>query len=121
MSFEATGTVHAILETKQFSEKFSKREFIVTIADNPKYPQLVSFEATKERIDQLNSISVGDTVKIAFNLRGREWKSPAGEVKYYTTLEAWRIDKQGSASMGSANQDSRSATSGAAGNDEIPF
>jgi single-strand DNA-binding protein len=28
-----------------------------------------------------------------FNLRGREWVNPQGEKKYFTSLEAWKIDK----------------------------
>jgi len=30
---------------------------------------------------------------VSFNLRGREWTSPQGEVKYFNTLDAWRIEK----------------------------
>jgi len=25
-------------------------------------------------------------------LRGREWTSPQGEVKYFNTLDAWRVE-----------------------------
>jgi hypothetical protein len=34
-------------------------------------------------------------VEVSFNLRGREWTSPQGEVKFFNTIEAWRIEKQG--------------------------
>jgi hypothetical protein len=30
---------------------------------------------------------------VSFNLRGREWTSPKGEVKYFNSLEAWKIEK----------------------------
>ncbi|MBT3592850.1 MAG: hypothetical protein HN519_02635, partial [Hellea sp.] len=26
-------------------------------------------------------------------MRGRDWTSPQGEVKYFVSLEAWRLDK----------------------------
>jgi len=26
-------------------------------------------------------------------LRGREWKNPQGEVKYFNSIQGWRIDK----------------------------
>jgi hypothetical protein len=32
------------------------------------------------------------SVEVSFNLRGREWTSPTGDVKYFNTLEAWRIE-----------------------------
>jgi hypothetical protein len=32
---------------------------------------------------------------VSFNLKGREWISPAGEAKYFNTVEAWRVDKAG--------------------------
>ena len=37
MGIEATGKLHTIYETKQVSERFSKREFVVELADNPKF------------------------------------------------------------------------------------
>ncbi len=30
-------------------------------------------------------------VEVFFNLRGREWTSPQNEVKYFNTLDAWKI------------------------------
>lgn len=92
---EVTGTMHAIMETQHVSDRFTKREFVVTVADNPKYPQMVLFQATKERCGQLDEFREGDDVRVTFNLRGREWRSPKGEVKYFTSLEAWRIERVG--------------------------
>ena len=30
---------------------------------------------------------------MTFNIRGREWTSPQGEVKYFNSLDAWRVEK----------------------------
>ena len=92
MGMQVTGTVHKVMETKQISERFSKREMIVELADNPKYVQFVQFEATGDRCAQLDGVNAGDTVKIEFSLRGREWKSPSGETKYFNTLDVWRVE-----------------------------
>ena len=43
----------------------------------------------------LNGYAVEDQVEVSFNLRGREWTSPDGVVKYFNTLDAWRIEKMG--------------------------
>ena len=72
MGIETTGRLHAIFDTKQVSERFTKREFVVEIADNPKYPQTVQFPLTGDRCQQLDEFKVGDEVRIEFSLRGRE-------------------------------------------------
>jgi hypothetical protein len=89
---EAIGKLHTIFETKQVSERFSKREFVVELADNPKYPQVVLFQLTGDRCSQLDGMRVGDEVRIEFSLRGREWRSPSGELKYFNSLDVWKVE-----------------------------
>jgi hypothetical protein len=91
MGMETTGRLHTIFETKQVSERFTKREFVVEIADNPKYPQTVLFQLTGDRCAMLDGMNVGDQVAIEFSLRGREWRSPSGEVKYFNSLDVWKV------------------------------
>src|SRR5687768_15548074 len=92
MGMETTGRLHTIFETKQVSERFSKREFVVELADNPKYPQTVLFQLTGDRCAQLDGMNVGDQITVEFSLRGREWRSPSGEVKYFNSLDVWRVE-----------------------------
>lgn len=92
MGIETTGKLHAIFETKQVSERFTKREFVLELVDNPKYPQTVLFQLTGDRVSQLDGLNVGDQVRIEFNLRGREWRSPQGETKYFNSLEVWKLE-----------------------------
>ena len=92
MALEITGKLHLIGETAQVSERFTKREFVVSLADNPKYPQLVQFQLTGDRVNQLDAFHVGDDVRLEFSLRGREWRSPKGEVKFFNSLDVWRIE-----------------------------
>ena len=88
---EIKGKLKVVNETVQVSEKFSKREFVVTIPDG-QYPQDILFQLTQDRCALLDNFKVGQDVSISYNLRGREWTSPAGEVKYFNTLEAWKIE-----------------------------
>lgn len=94
--FKLQGTVKVLNSTVQVSEKFSKREFVVTESTGM-YPQDILFQSTQDKCALLDAIQVGDQVEVSFNLRGREWTSPQGEVKYFNTLEAWRIEKVGAA------------------------
>jgi single-stranded DNA-binding protein len=92
MGIEVSGKLHTINETKQVSERFSKREFVVELTDNPKYPQLVLFQLTGDRCTQLDDFKQGDEVRIEFSLRGREWRSPQGELKYFNSLDVWKLE-----------------------------
>ena len=95
MGFETTGRIHALGDTKQVTERFRKREFVVELADNPRYPQYVQFQLTGDRCENLDGFDVGDSVRVEFSLRGREWKSPRGEVKYFNSLDVWTLERVG--------------------------
>jgi single-strand DNA-binding protein len=91
MAFDAVGKLHVAYETKQVSERFTKREFVVEIADG-KYPQFVLFQLTGDRCSLLDEHKVGDNVRVTFNVRGREWRSPQGETKYFNSLDVWKLE-----------------------------
>lgn len=95
MAMETTGRLHAIFDTTQVSARFTKREFVVELADNPKYPQRVLFQLSGDRCSQLDDFKVGDDVRVEFSLRGREWQSPKGETKFFNSLDVWRVDRAG--------------------------
>lgn len=90
--YSSTGTVIALLDTNQVSDKFKKREFVLEIPDG-KYPQKVLFQTTGDRIAQLDEVRIGDTLAVDWNLRGRAWDKPGStETKYFVSLEAWKIE-----------------------------
>lgn len=89
---ELTGSIQAIFEEKQISAKFRKRELVLTTEEQ--YPQSILVEFTQDKIQLLDRFSAGDQVKIAINIRGREWTSPQGQVKYFVSIQGWRIDNQ---------------------------
>ena len=109
---EVIGRLHVIGETQQKSERFTKREFVLEIAENPKYPQTVQFQLTGDRVNQLDGLNVGEQVRVEFSLRGREWRSPSGDVKYFNSLDVWRIEPARANAQQSSRQSSRNATSG---------
>jgi hypothetical protein len=124
-------TLKVINETQQVTEKFAKREFVVTDA-NTNYPQDIIFQATQDKCSILDQFQVNDRVDIAFNIRGREWKSPQGEIKYFNSLEAWRIERaesQGSSMVANSMEDFGISTPSSTGSaiqpsdevDDLPF
>ena len=80
------------------SDRFRKREFVLT-DDSTQYPQYISFQLTQDKCALLDAVNPGDEITVSFNLRGREWKSPQGEIKYFNSLEAWRIEKNAAGSQ----------------------
>ena len=123
MGIEATGKIYKTSETVQVSERFSKREFVLELADNPKYPQLVQFQLTGDRCSQLDGLNEGDEVRVEFSLRGREWRGPKGEVKYFNSLDVWKLEatrKQQPAASGTPHGAPPQTTTGAP-DDDIPF
>jgi single-strand DNA-binding protein len=83
------GRIKVIEDTQTFSSGFQKREFVIEVPDG-KYPQMVKFETVRDKIDLLNSLSIGDNVEVSFNIRGNEYNG-----KYYVSLNAWRIEALG--------------------------
>ena len=88
---EVKGNIKVINPTQIVSEKFSKRELVVTTNDT--YPQDILIQFTQDKCSILDSYKIGQNVNVSINLRGREWTSPQGEVKYFNTIEGWRIEK----------------------------
>ena len=95
MGIEAKGKIHALFDTQQVTERFRKREFVVELADNPRYPQLVMFQLTGDRCENLDGFEVGNEVRVEFSLRGREWHSPKGDVRYFNSLDVWTLERMG--------------------------
>lgn len=97
--FKISGLLKVKNDTVQVSEKFSKREFVLT--DNSSmYPQDILFQLTQDKCALLDGFNPQEQIEVSFNLRGREWTSPQGEVKYFNTLEAWRLERVGQPAMG---------------------
>jgi len=88
---EIQGKIKLIGETQTFgSNGFRKRELVVTTEEQ--YPQHIMIEFVQDKSDLLNNYGVGQDVKVSINLRGREWTNPQGEVKYFNSIQGWRIE-----------------------------
>ena len=89
---DISGKLKLVNDTKEYgSNGFRKREVVITTEEQ--YPQDLLIEFIQDKCDLLNSYKVGGSVKIDINLRGREWESPQGEIKYFNSIQGWRIEK----------------------------
>jgi single-strand DNA-binding protein len=85
MSYELQGTIKQIYDVQTFASGFSKREIVVT-TEHDKYPQHIKLEFAKEKCALLDKLSVGQRVKVAFDIRGSEYNG-----KYFVNLTGWKI------------------------------
>ncbi len=84
MSYEMTGKVKVVNEVMTFPSGFSKREFVITTAEQ--YPQDIAFETVKDKTALLDSLKPGQEVTVHFDVRGREYNG-----RYFVNLNCWRI------------------------------
>lgn len=86
------GIIKVIGETSVVSDKFKKREIVVTTEGE--YKQHISIQFTQSKCELLDKFKAGDGVDVSINLKGREWTPPTGgETKYFNTIEGWKIEK----------------------------
>lgn len=109
-AFKMKGVIKVIKPTQQVSDKFSKREFVLTDLSEAQYPQDIMFELTQDKTALLENFMQGQEVEVSFNLRGRAWTSPQGETKYFNTLNAFKIESDGSAPVAASES-----------NEDLPF
>ena len=128
-AFEMEGKVKVIKEAQTFASGFSKREFVVEVADG-QYTQEIALECLKDKAAMLDELAEGDGVKVSFDIRGREYQG-----RHFVNLVAWKIEKQGGGSGGGGSADAGPAADGPPagsndayfdnqpedGDDDIPF
>ena len=88
---EIQGRIKTIFATEAVGANgFQKRDLVITTEQQ--YPNDILIQFTQQRCDLLNNLKVGQNVRVHFNLRGREWTNQQGEVKYFNTIEGWKIE-----------------------------
>ena len=90
---EIRGKVNEIGGIQQVTESFKKRDLIVAHAENPQFVEYIRFEATQDRVNIFDNLTVGEDIEISFNLRGRPWTNKEGVTTYFNSLVAWRVTK----------------------------
>ena len=88
---ELQGTIKKISDLQTFASGFQKREMVLLTEEQ--YPQPINIEFLTDKADLLNQYKEGEKVKVGINIRGREWTSPQGEVKYFNSITGWRVEK----------------------------
>jgi hypothetical protein len=84
-SYELTGHIHIVDETKTFESGFQSKSFVILTQEFS--PKPVPLRVIAGRVKLLDGISVGTLVKLIFKIKGREWQS-----KYLINLEVYNLE-----------------------------
>ena len=88
---EIQGRIKQIFPSQIIGQNgFEKRDLVIVTEEQ--YPQTIIIQFTQQRCDLLDSLQVGQNVKVYINIRGREWTNQQGEIKYFNTIEGWKIE-----------------------------
>ena len=98
-SVTINGTVKAVGKTQQISEKFSKRELVIT-EQTGNYPEHIPVEFTQDKTGLLDPFAPGDQVTLTAYISGREWTGKDGVTKHFLSLKGDRIEKVGTQNAG---------------------
>ncbi len=107
------GTVKLVGTTQHISEKFSKRELVVTESGG-QYPQHIPVEFTQDKAALLDAFAPGDEVSVTCYVNGREWTGRDGVTKHFLSLKGDRIEKAGGTNQASGARQAPPYPSGAA-------
>lgn len=90
---QLTGLLKVKYDTVVVSEKFKKRDFVLTTEAATPYPQHVLLQLSQDKVLLIDNCNEGDELTVELSIRGREWNGPQG-IKYFNTLEAWKVEKR---------------------------
>lgn len=103
-----TGSIKVVGQTQQVSEKFSKRELVVT-EQGGQYPQLIPIEFKQDKTSLLDGYKPGEEVSVVCYVNGREWTGKDGVTKYFLSLAGNRIERSGSNAGAPASEGAQAA------------
>lgn len=90
-----TGKLYKKLNKEVKSDNFTIQKFVIEITETFKdieKKQHVIVEAYNNTIQQLDAVKQGQEIRVMINVKGKEWQSPSGDMKYFNTLRAWKIE-----------------------------
>jgi hypothetical protein len=102
MNYEVTGKLVWIGETQQIKESFKKREFALELLDG-QYTNYAALQLVQAKCELIDAYKEGDMITASFNVRGTRYEKD-GNVRYFSNLDAWRLQPANGGQSGGGNQ-----------------
>ena len=93
MALELEGTIRQKLGVQSGMSArgaWSKQEFVLEYPDGNYTSQVCMLAFGQDKVQELEKYQVGDRVKVAFNIKSREYNG-----RWYTDVQIWRISPAG--------------------------
>ena len=125
MSYEIIGKLVARFDIVQRTESFKTREFVIEKTEDingRSITNYVKFQCVQDKTALPDRFSLGEEVKVLFNINGTKWVKD-GRENYITNLDAWRMESFKIGSEGSMPPPSTFTDIPPADNmvDDLPF
>jgi hypothetical protein len=124
MALDITGKILQIMPTTTGTSKagkdWVKQEFVIETQET--YPKKVCISVMGEKTQELKKYVPGNEVKVSLNLESREYNG-----KWYTNVNAWRIESASGAPAAAAPQedpfhpDNEPSFTADSSSDDLPF
>ena len=85
---EIKGTIYKLFDLELVNDRFQKRVVVISVQDG-QYEEKIPIEFIQGKCELLNSFRVGDTVSVAINIKGSEYKE-----KFYPRIQGWKITNE---------------------------
>ena len=95
MSYDLTGKLFLKYDALQRTESFKMREFVIEKTEDiggRTVTSYIKFQTIQDRTNIIDKVSVGDEIKVHFNIKGSKWEKD-GKTSYFNNLDAWRIEQ----------------------------
>jgi hypothetical protein len=124
MALDITGKILQIMPTTTGTSKagkdWVKQEFVIETQET--YPKKVCISVMGDKTQELKKYVPGNEVKVSLNLESREYNG-----KWYTNVNAWRIESATGGAPSGGNEDPFTAdpepsfTPDGGSTDDLPF
>ena len=89
------GEVKFVDEVREYGANgFRKQEVVVETGDG-KWDNPIAVEFTKDHIEKSQTLKKGDRVTIEARVNGREWQGRDGVTKWFTSINGYKVEKEG--------------------------
>ena len=91
---ELIGKLEEVRAAIQRTATFTVREFVLEVENqrNAQWNDHILFQVSNNNVGLLDTFSVGQMIKVTFDIQGRRWTGQDGTQRVFNTLSAWRIE-----------------------------